>query len=175
MKSQTNSPAKDVAVSVRERVLVLWLALTFLLCVFVSFPNPLTARYATFRGYARSYLRTLGVDQYWTMFVGLGGEAPQLRIIATTDSGAEIDATQVFLHQGILYRHVLDDHVGIAHIVLARGDNPQLLASYAEALRSRLGPEIREIRFEQVFRVPRPRRGSREPTTTALLAVYRWD
>jgi hypothetical protein len=154
---------------------VLWLTVTFLLCVFSAVPNELTASHGPFRRAARSYLRTLGLDQYWKMFVGNDWDIPQLRIIATTASGASSDVTHLCLHQEALYRRLLDDHVAVAHIVLARGDLPQVLASYARALRARLGADVREIRFEQLFRTARLRRGSREPTTVVPLAVYAWD
>jgi len=183
MTSQTTSQRNSPQASRGERLLVLWLTVTFLLCVFSATPNELTASHGPFRRAARSYLRTLGLDQYWKMFVGNDWDMPQLRVIATTASGASSpvtqdvthDVTQLFMRQGILYRRLLDDHVAVAHLVLARGEMPQVLASYARALRARLGPDAREIRFEQIFRTARLRRGSREPTTVVPLAVYAGD
>jgi hypothetical protein len=175
MDLQTSPSRKPLDVSRGERLLVCWLACTFLLCVFVALPNELTLSYRPLQRAVRSYLRTLGVDQYWKMFAGEDWDIPQLRIIAIKDSGVPTDVTPLFLHQEILYRHVLDDHVGIAHIVLARGGAPQLLASYAGAVRARLGPDVREIRFEQVFRAARIRAGSGEPAAVVPLAVYRSD
>ena len=159
-----------------ERLLVLWLALTFLLCVFVALPNQITDTYAPFRRVARSYLRTLGVDQSWRLFAG-EWDIPQLRIVATTASGARSDVTGLFLHHGILYRHLLDDRMGVSHLVLARAPIAPLLASYANAVRRRLGPDIRAVRFDQVFRAAlvRPRSGTSQPTTVVPLAAYRWD
>ena len=183
MTTQTIPRSNSPHASRAERLLVLWLAITFLLCVFVALPNGLTVYHAPFRRATRSYLRTLGLDQYWKMFVGNDWDMPQLRVIATTASGASSpvtqdvthDVTQLFMRQGILYRRLLDDHVAVAHLVLARGEMPQVLASYARALRARLGPDVRQIRFEQVFRSARLRRGSKEPTTVVPLAVYAGD
>ncbi len=149
----------------RERLLVLWLAITFLLCVFVSLPDDLTSGIAPVRRAARTYLRTAGLDQYWRMFVGDDWDIPQLRITATDASGLSRDVTNLFVHRGVLYRHILDDHLTIAHFYLAHGQKPELLASYANTLRVKLGPQIRQVRFEGVYR----------DSPTRTLATYMWD
>lgn len=145
--------------------MVFWLAITFLLCVFVSLPDVLTNEVAPLRRAARTYLRTVGLDQYWRMFIGDNWDIPQLRITATNASGVSRDVTNFFLHRGVLYRHVLDDHVMLAHFYFARGQNPELLASYAKTLRVQLGPQTRQVRFEAVYRTVPPR----------TLATYTWD
>ncbi len=145
--------------------MVLWLAITFLLCVFVSLPDVLTNHIAPLRRAARTYLRTGGLDQQWRMFVGDAWDIPQLRITATEASGASRDVTNLFLHRGILYRHLLDDHMMLAHFYFAHGHYPELLASYAETLRAQLGFQIHQVRFEAFYRSAPPR----------TLATYTWD
>jgi len=158
-----------------ERLLVCWLALTFLLGAWVALPGRITAVSPAVRNAARSYLRTIGLGQSWALFSG-GWDMPQLRIIATTSSGAPSDVTHLYLHGGILYRSILDDRMEVAHIVLARVPVPALVQSYASALRRILGPGTRAIEFHQVYREARvrPRSGSTEPTTVVPLVTVEW-
>jgi hypothetical protein len=175
MQEPSTSPVSSPLPSVAERLLVLWLSLTFLLCVFAALPAQYTAStFPALRRNARVYLRTLGIDQYWRLFAG-NWDIPQLRVVAAKRSGEQIDATRLFLRQGILYRHVLDDRMEVSHIVLAGGPTAPLLASYANAVRRELGPDTVAVRFEQVYRTPRVRSGSAEPRTAFPLATYRWD
>ena len=183
MVTQSNFDASDKnlpgapPVSRAEKLLVLWLAATFSLCVFVSLPDVLTDLAAPSRRVMRSYLRTLGLDQYWRMFVGDNWDIPQLRITAEGDHGASRDVTHLLLKQEGPYRHLLDDRTLLLHFGMARADRPQIFYRYADILRARLSPEFSGIRFEAVYRSPRvrPASGSNGPTAAVLLAAYRWD
>jgi hypothetical protein len=157
-----------------EKLLVLWLAATFSLCVFVSLPDVLTDLTAPTRRVMRSYLRTIGLDQYWRMFVGDNWDIPQLRITATAASGASTDVTHLLLQDDGLYGHLLDDRLTLLHFGLARAGRPQLFDRYAEVLRARLGPEFSQVRFEAVYRDSRvrPASGSNAPTSAVVLAAY---
>ncbi|MGH9786242.1 MAG: hypothetical protein ACRD88_18900, partial [Terriglobia bacterium] len=176
LETSTESSPGTPPVSRAEKLLVLWLAATFFLCVFVSLPDVLTDLAAPSRRVMRSYLRTIGLDQYWKMFVGDNWDIPQLRITATGASGASTDVTHLLLRQGSPYRHLLDDRMVLLHFGMARADRPQVFDRYADVLRARLGPEFSEVRFEAVYRSSRvrPASGSNDPTSAVLLAAYRW-
>jgi hypothetical protein len=175
MEAQGITSPEAAPVSRAEKLLVFWLAATFPLCVFVSLPDVLTDLAAPSRRVTRSYLRTIGLDQYWKMFVGDNWDIPQLRITATGASGASTDVTHLLLRQESPYRYLLDDRMMLLHFQMARADRPQVFDRYADVLRARLGPEFSELRFEAVYRTPRvrPASGSNDPTSAVLLAAYR--
>jgi hypothetical protein len=176
MEAQSITLPEAPPVSRGEKLLVLWLAVTFFLCVFVSLPDVLTDLAAPSRRVMRSYLRTIGLDQYWRMFVGDNWDIAQLRITAAGASGASMDVTHLLLRQESPYSHLLDDRMVFLHFGMARADRPQVFDRYADILRARLGPEFSGLRFEAVYRTPRvrPASGSNDPTSAVLLAAYRW-
>ena len=176
LETPTETLPGTPSVSRAEKLLVLWLAVTFSWCVFVSLPDVLTDLAAPSRRVMRSYLRTIGLDQYWRMFVGNDWDIPQLRITAADASGASTDVTHLLLRQEGPYRHLLDDRMMLLHFQMARADRPQVFDRYADVLRARLGPEFSEVRFEAVYRSSRvrPASGSNDPTAAVLLAAYRW-
>ena len=171
------APPQTLAVSRAEKLLVLWLAVTFSLCVFVSLPDVLTELTVPSRRLARSYLRTIGLDQYWKMFVGNDWDIPQLRIIASDASHKETDVTHFMLETDALYRHLMDDRMILLHFRMARSDHRELFDRYAVVLRNRLAPGVSELRFEAVHHTHRlrPTSGTMLPTGVVPLATYRWD
>ena len=150
LETSTESSPGTPPVSRAEKLLVLWLAATFSLGVFVSLPDVLTDLAAPSRRVMRSYLRTIGLDQYWRMFVGDNWDIPQLRITAAGASRASMDVTHLLLKQETPYRYLPDDRTTLLHFGMARADRPQLFGRYADILRARLGPEFSEVRFEAV-------------------------
>jgi hypothetical protein len=169
-----NWPPGVPPVNWKEHLLVLGLGLTFLLCIFVSLPQAATDDVISWRYMARSYLRTFGVDQYWPMFVGDRWDIPELRIMATSQSGTSQEITNLLMQKGWLYENILDDRMRLDHMQIARGTRPAVLDSYAAVLARKLGPEVRQVRFEAVHRTVQPRKTARGTVTAAVipLAVY---
>ena len=177
MENPVETSSETPPVRPGEKLLVLLLAATFSLCVFVSLPDVLTDLAVPSRRVMRSYLRTIGLDQYWRMFVGDDWDIPQLRIIATDSSHTSADVTQLLPKKGMLYRYLLDDRMTVLHFGMAREDHRQVFDHYADVVRARLGPGVSEVRFEAVYRTRRVRTasGTMIPTAVVPLAAYRWD
>ena len=154
-----------------EHLLVIGLVMTLLLCVFVTLPEASTNQAVSVRHAARSYLRSLGVDQYWPMFVGEDWDIPELRVLAVDQSGTIRDVTTLMLKHGWIYEQVLDDRLRMSQLQIARRSQPAVMDSYAASLNQRLGPEVQQIRFEAVYRTTKLRKTADEELRSSVIPL----
>jgi len=141
----------------REHVLVAGLGFLFFFCVFASLPRVATNRIPWRQSVSRA-LGSVGVDQYWPMFIKEDWDLPDLRILAVDAGGRSQDVTGTMLPREGLYEHVLDSRIQMGNLQLAAYLRPAAMDSYAAAASRRVGPEVRRIRFEAVYRTAKHRK-----------------
>ena len=147
---------------------VLTIVALFLSCVIVCIPAKAVPAITVVRRPMRSVLRTVGLEQYWTMFVTCSWEPVELKIVSVDDSGTAHDSTRALLKASWPFRHVLDDPLPELHYRFASGKFSHLLPSYASAIRHEIGGNIREIRFERI-------RTTAERNVTEPIAEFSWQ
>ena len=140
----------------------------YLSCVFVCIPAKVVPEITVVRRPIRSVLRTVGLEQYWTMFVLSKVELVELRIVSVDANGIEHDSTRTFVKKSWPFRHVFDDPLLGLHYGLADGMFSKLLPAYASAIRRKLGGSVREIRFERAHNEDRT--NTEEP-----IAQFSWQ
>ena len=142
--------------------------IAFAACVFVCIPKQLIPGIDQIRAPVRSVLRTFGIDQHWTMFVGSHYPA-RLRITAILSDGSVRDVTSVFLRSDGLFGSVLEDPMLPIHYKLALDLHGDLLPAYAASLRQEIGPDLRILRFERVLPT------DRGPVSVEPVREFSWD